>query len=391
MAREVETEMMDEMMDATSEVATPRSPRSADYNPPADGIELSVIVPTFNEIKNVDEMVRRLERCLTGVARWEVIFVDDNSPDGTAEAVRHLAARDQRVRCLQRIGRRGLSSACIEGFLASAAPYIAVIDGDLQHDETILPAMLRTLREDHLDIVVGSRYVCGGGIGTWQKSRASMSRFATKLSRIVLHGNLADPMSGFFMMTRATLADVLPRLSGIGFKILVDLFASASTPLRFRELPYEFRDRQAGESKLDNQAVWDYLMLIADKRVGRFIPVRFIAFTLVGGVGVFVHLAVLSIAFGPLHASFQLAQTEAALAAMTTNLFFNNVLTYRDRQLRGWGLLRGWASFVLACSIGAVANVGISGVLYGMQFQWVLSALAGILIGAVWNYAVTAL
>ncbi len=367
------------------------APSSVEPRPAASGgVELSVVVPTFNEARNVKEMVRRLDACLAGVS-WEVIFVDDNSPDRTAEVVRGIAVHDRRVRCLQRLGRRGLSSACIEGFLSSSAPYVAVIDGDGQHDETLLPDMLHALRGGETDIVVGSRYVSGGGVGDWQGKRASMSRFATKLSRVVVRGDLADPMSGFFMFDRAALSDIFPRLSGIGFKILVDLFASAPRPLRFLELPYEFRQRHAGESKLDNQAVWDYLVLIADKRVGHILPVRFLTFTLVGGIGIPVHLAVMSLAFAAFDASFTVAQAVAALVAMTTNFFLNNMLTYRDRQLRGWGLLRGWVSFVLACSIGAVANVGISSFMYDMKFQWVVSAIAGILIGAVWNYAVTAL
>jgi len=367
------------------------TPSSMDPHPAAsNGVELSIIVPTFNEANNVTEMVRRLEVCLAGV-EWEVIFVDDNSPDSTAEVVRGIAARHHRVRCLQRLGRRGLSSACIEGFLSSAAAYVAVIDGDGQHDETLLPDMLHALRGGELDIVVGSRYAAGGGVGDWQEKRASMSRLATKLSRMVVRGDLADPMSGFFMFNRTAMSDIFPRLSGIGFKILVDLFASASRPLRFLELPYEFRQRHAGESKLDNQAVWDYLMLIADKKVGHILPVRFLTFTLVGGLGIPVHLLVMSLAFAAFDASFVVAQTFAALAAMTTNFFLNNMLTYRDRQLRGWGLLRGWVSFVLACSIGAVANIGISSFMYDMKIQWVVSAIAGILIGAVWNYAITAL
>ena len=367
------------------------APSPMESRPAASGgAELSIIVPTFNEANNVREMVRRLEVSLAGV-EWEVIFVDDNSPDRTAEVVRGIAAQHRRVRCLQRLGRRGLSSACIEGFLSSSAAYVAVIDGDGQHDEALLPDMLRALRGGELDVVVGSRYAPGGGVGNWQDKRASMSRFATKLSRAVIGGDLADPMSGFFMFNRAAVSDIFPRLSGIGFKILVDLFASAPRPLRFLELPYEFRQRHAGESKLDNQAVWDYLMLIADKKVGHVLPVRFLTFTFVGGLGVPVHLLVMSLAFATFNASFPVAQALAALAAMTTNFFLNNILTYRDRQLRGWGLLRGWASFVLACSVGAVANVGISSFMFDMEVQWVVSAIAGILIGAVWNYAVTAL
>src|SRR5215510_6669500 len=161
-------------------------------------VELSLIVPTYKEIDNVETVVRQVHVCLEGVA-WEIIFVDDDSPDGTADRIRAIARTDPHVRCLQRIGRRGLSSACIEGMLSSSAPYVAVMDADLQHDETLLPAMLELLRQGETDIVIGSRYIPGGGIGQWDTARAWLSRCATRLSHLVLKADLADPMSGFFM------------------------------------------------------------------------------------------------------------------------------------------------------------------------------------------------
>ena len=353
------------------------------------GIELSVIIPTFNEVANVGEVVRRLESLLHGIA-WEAIFVDDDSPDGTAAEVRRIGRSNPRVRCLQRIGRRGLSSACIEGFLASSASYLAVMDGDLQHDEALLVPMIETLRHEPVDIVVGSRYVGGGGIGDWDRKRARMSEFATRLSRLVLHADVGDPMSGFFMIRREAMERAVRNLSGIGFKILLDLFASSPEPLRFRELPYEFRERQAGETKLDTQVMLDYLMLLADKLIGHVVPVRFFLFTLVGGVGVAVHLLTLTLVYEALGLSFVTAQAAATLVAMTSNFLLNNYTTYRDRQLKGWGLGRGFLSFCLACSVGAVANVGIAAYLFSNSTEWLLSALAGVVVGAVWNYAVTA-
>jgi dolichol-phosphate mannosyltransferase len=356
------------------------------------GPELAVVVPTFNERPNVEEVVRRLDAALTGIA-WEVIFVDDDSPDGTAEAVRRLGCSDPRVRLVHRVNRRGLSGACTEGMLASCAPYLAVMDADLQHDERILPRMLAAVKEDGADIAVGSRYVAGGGMGEWSGERQLVSRLATRLSRFVLRADLRDPMSGFFLLRRELIGEVVHELSGIGFKILVDIFASAKRPLRFVEIPYTFRTRRAGESKLDSLVAWEYLMMLLDKRFGRYVPIRFVPFALIGGIGVFVHLAVLWLVFLVLGESFVAGQTAAALVAMTTNFFMNNMLTYRDRRLRGWGLLRGWASFTLACSVGAVANVGIATYLFESDVMgdigWVLSALAGIVVGAVWNYAVT--
>ena len=357
-----------------------------------EAADLSVVVPAFNERQNVAALVSRLEECLSGF-HWEVIFVDDDSPDGTAQAVRELAATDRRVRVLHRIHRRGLSSACIEGMLASAAPYVAVMDADLQHDERLLPRMLAALKDDGLDIVVGSRNVVGGSMGDWASERELASRFATRLSGLVLKADLKDPMSGFFMLRRELINEVVHDLSAIGFKILLDIFVTAKRPLRFRELPYTFRNRHAGESKLDNVVAWQYIAMLLDKSVGRYVPVRFIAFAFIGGLGVFVHMAVLWLVFRGLGETFVAGQTAATLVAMTFNFFLNNWFTYRDRRLRGWGLLRGWISFSLACSLGAVANVGIATYLFNTApaggLWWVLSATAGILIGAVWNYAVT--
>ena len=352
--------------------------------------QLSVIVPTFKEVGNVRELRDRVAVALAGVA-WEMIYVDDDSPDGTAQAVREMAQQDPRVRCIQRVGRRRLSTACIEGVMASSAPVVAVIDADLQHDERILPQMLALLQGGELDVVVGSRYVESGGVGDWDESRAAASRFATRLARLVLKANLQDPMSGFFMIHRdAFMRCLRAGMSGVGFKILLDLFATSPTPLRYREVPYEFRNRVAGESKLDTNVAWEYFIMLLDKLTGGVVPIRFIAFSLVGGFGLLVHLLVLTVMFKGLGTTFLWAQSGATFVAMTSNYVMNNVLTYRDLRLRGWGFVRGWLSFVLACSVGALANVGIADYLFHKDSFWLLSAIAGVLVGVVWNYAVTA-
>ncbi len=353
-----------------------------------DGPKLSVVVPTLNEIDNIDQIIQALDRCLDN-EQWEVVFVDDDSADGTAERVREHASKDHRVRCIQRIGRRGLSTACIEGMLSSSAPYLAVIDGDLQHDESLLPEMLAILEQEDIDIVVGSRYIAGGGVGDWDESRVNISRLATRLSRMVIRQKLTDPMSGFFMIRREAFQNVVRKLSGVGFKILLDIFASSPELSRFRELPYKFRNREAGVSKLDNRVAWEYGMLLLDKLVGHIVPVRFVSFTMVGGLGMLIHLAVQAVFLKGLGFEFVISQAIATLVAMTFNFALNNVLTYRDMSLTGWYWLRGWFSFSLACSVGAFANVGIASYLFSHNTQWVLAAISGILIGAVWNYAVT--
>jgi len=352
--------------------------------------QLSIVVPTFNEAANVRQLVQLVHRALPAVD-WELIFVDDDSPDGTADTVHELAQADPRVRCILRLGRRGLASACIEGMLASSAPVVAVMDADLQHDETRLPEMLDTLRDPDIDVVVGSRYVEEGGIDDWSKQRARLSRLATRMSRVLLKADLHDPMSGFFMIRRDALLRCLRAgVSGVGFKILLDLFATAPQPLRFKELPYRFRNRAAGQSKLDTNVAWEFFIMLLDRLLGRVVPIRFIAFSLVGAFGLGVHMLVLGLLYKGGMAGFVGAQTSATIVAMTSNFVLNNLLTYRDMRLRGWQMLRGWVSFVVACSVGAFANVGIAGYLFDRHTGWVTSAVVGVLVGAVWNYAVTA-
>ena len=351
-----------------------------------EAVELTIVAPCFNERANVGPLVERLSAALQGV-EWEIIFVDDDSPDGTSDEIRGVAQSDRRVRVLQRIGRRGLSSAVIEGLLASSAPYLAVIDADMQHDETILPRMLAAMKSERLDIVIGSRFTDGGSVGNFEKRRQSMSNLATWASRLVLKQDVKDPMSGFFLVTRAAFDESVRRLSGQGFKILLDLFASAPRPLRFREVGYTFRERTAGETKLDSVVLFEYGTLLLDKVFGGAIPPRFALFAAIGASGVVTHLVVLRMMMGWF--GFTGANAIAAISAMTTNFFLNNLLTYSDQRLRGGKLLKGLLSFYAVCSVGAIANVGIASTVFRNDYSWWLSAIAGILVGVVWNYAMS--
>ena len=351
-------------------------------------VQLSIVAPTFNEAANVHALVESLERCL-GHCAWEVIFVDDNSPDRTAEIVRALAATKPNVRCIQRFGRRGLSSAVIEGIASSSAPFVAVIDADMQHDETLLSRMLRLMSGHELDLVVGSRYVSGGSISDWSASRRAMSKFATKLSHLIMQFDLTDPMSGFFMVRREAFLAAAPHLSGKGYKILLDFVASSPVPLRHIELPYEFRARQHGESKVDAMVLFEYLVLLLEKTVGAYVPIRFLLFCLVGGSGVLVHLAALFPAM--LVLSFTPAQAVAAFVSMTTNFLLNNVLTYRDVRLRGRRLITGMLSFYAVCGIGFLFNVTYADMLFDRGYPWWLAGTAGVLIGCVWNFGASSI
>ncbi|UYY59902.1 glycosyltransferase [Sphingomonas sp. S2-65] len=357
----------------------------------SDLLELAVVIPTFNERANVPTLIAKLDQALEG-RNWEAIFVDDNSPDGTADAARELARLDRRVRVIQRIGRRGLSSACIEGMCATAAPVVAVIDGDLQHDERLLPAMLDALAGDPaLDLVVGSRFVEGGGTGEWDRDRVAKSAFATKLSRRVLKAELSDPMSGFFMIRADIVRGLVPTLSAIGFKILLDIMTASPKPLTFIELPYVFRTRSEGESKLDHVVAMEYLIAIYDRMFGKVVPVRFAMFSAIGAIGAGIHFLVLGLLFREADVPFVTATVIAILAAMTFNFFLNNTLTYREQRLKGAkALFAGWVSFCIVCAVGAAANVGVAAFLHNVQHgDWRVSALAGIVVAAVWNFALS--
>ncbi|MEP6829227.1 MAG: glycosyltransferase family 2 protein [Rhizomicrobium sp.] len=352
--------------------------------------ELSVILPTYKERGNVAELVRRLDAALTGIA-WEAIFVDDNSPDGTSQAVKDIAANDSRVRCLRRVGRRGLAGACIEGMLSSASPFVAVMDADLQHDEKVLPQMLARLRDGGADLVAGTRYVEGGSAESFSGSRSTISRLATKLTHRLVGTNLSDPMSGFFMMRRDRLEEIVSRLSPVGFKILLDIAATGGERLSIAEQPYVFGARFDGESKFNAQIGVEFLGLLLAKMTGDLVDPRFLFFAIVGTLGLVVHLIALRLSLVFLPDAFRAAQIIATLVAMTSNFLLNNELTYRDRRLKGMALLRGFVLFCLIGSVGVLTNVDLASWLYTERQVWWVAGAVGAIMGALWNYAMSTL
>jgi dolichol-phosphate mannosyltransferase len=305
--------------------------------------------------------------------------------------VRGLARHDSRVRCIRRVGRRGLSGACIEGILASSAPCAAVIDADLQHDETQLPKMLALLQAGEADLVVGSRYIEGGSADSFNKQRAGASALATEVAKRVLRVKIADPMSGFFMIRRDRFEQLAPQLSTQGFKILLDIIATARGGLRVKEVPYTFGSRLHGESKLDSMVALDFLGLVLAKLTHDAVSLRFLLFAMVGSIGLFVHLGTLFIALEGFDWPFPEAQASGALVAMTSNFILNNFLTYRDQRLKGFAILRGLLLFYLVCSVGLFANVGVAFSVYDQEPIWWLAGAAGALMGVVWNYAMSGL
>ena len=348
-------------------------------------LALTVVIPTLNEIGNVEPLLERLTLALAGI-EWEAIFVDDGSVDGTPDFISAIAQSDRRVRLIRRIGRRGLSSAVVEGALASTTPVIAVIDADLQHDAAILPDLYRAIAGGDHELAIGTRYCRGGSTGEWDEGRRKISRFATALAAPIMKTRLSDPMSGFFAVRRDVLLEAAPRLSSVGYKILLDLVASHPRALSVAEVGYTFGTRQSGASKLDQMVALEYLELLLDKTVGRYVPVKLVQFGAIGVVGVGVHLSLLFALLNLVGVGFAGAQAGAVIGAMTFNFALNNRFTYRDRQLKGAAWLGGLLSFYLVCSLGAVANVGIGSLVYEQYQGWWLAGIAGAVVGSVWNY-----
>jgi dolichol-phosphate mannosyltransferase len=352
-------------------------------------LELAIVVPTFKERGNIRPLLSLLDQALKGI-EFEVIFVDDDSPDGTANLVRTVSLERRDVRVLQRVGRRGLASACVEGMMSTAAPYIAVMDADLQHDETILPEMLRRVRDEPgVDLAVASRNVEGGSMGEFTQSRVAVSDMGRKISSMVCRCEITDPMSGFFLVNRKFMEEVVPNVSAIGFKILVDLIASCKRPVVLREVPYRFRQREHGESKLDTLVLVEYLQLVADKMIGQWIPPRFVLFGAVGLVGAALYLALLALLFRAMDMDYRLSLVIATVAAMTSNFLLNNMITYRDRRLKGAALITGLLTFYVACSLGALVSVRLSEMWQSSGVHWLWAGVGGVLIASVWNYSMT--
>ncbi|MGE0062981.1 MAG: glycosyltransferase [Xanthobacteraceae bacterium] len=351
--------------------------------------ELAVILPTFNERANLPIVTARIAQALAGID-WEIVIVDDNSPDGTGEEANRIAAQDRRIRCIHRIGRRGLAGACIEGMLATPAKYVAVMDADLQHDEALLARMLATLRDGKADLAVASRFAEGAVQAGLSANRDRASRFSIAVVNRFLKVDLTDPMSGFFMLERRTVEELAPSLSTQGFKILLDIVATARGRLRVAEFPFTFGQRQHGDSKLDSRVALDFAQLLLAKFTDDAVSFRFVLFCIVGLSGVGVHMAVLAGLHDFTAWRFDVTQAVATVIAIAWNFVFNNAFTYRDQRLTGWRYLRGLVSFEVICAIGAISNVGIASLIYGQQGAWWLAGLSGALMGAVWNYTVSA-
>ena len=355
-------------------------------------LSLSIVIPTYNEKDNIAKILDKLKKALKDIA-YEIIFVDDNSPDGTSREIKNFMKKSSDIRLIHRIGRRGLSGAVIEGIFAATSELVAVMDCDLQHDETKLSEMLHLFSKSiSLDLVIGSRFTEKGGISdkAFSKIRELGSRITTLLVKRLLNINSSDPLSGFFMVKKETFLMSADNLQSQGFKILADFLATSGKNIEIKEIGYKFKNRVVGESKMSFLTVLELIGLVLSQIFKGRVSIRFILFCMVGLSGIFVQLFITGTSMFLIN-QFATAQTLGIIAAMTSNYFLNNTITFQERKLKSFDLLRGLFSFYLICSLGAFTNIAIASYVFGFSSNWLISSFVGAIFGAVWNFTLTSI
>ena len=350
---------------------------------------LTVVLPAYNERENVDFLVNALHQADHEHQIKRIIYVDDDSPDLTSEHIKSSQYPID-VLCIHRIGRQGLSSAVVEGILLADTKYVAVMDADGQHAPADLMQMLALAIKEGDQLVIGSRFRDQASVETHVGLRSLLSKVGNRLANHVLRRQLSDPLTGFFLMERNLFTAISHQVRGAGFKILVDvIYNLRDKNIKIAETQIQFQERMHGESKLDSGVMIEFVDQMIGLFVGKIYPEKFIGFLAVGVFGMCVHFTVLYITLFILALDFTFAQTGATLVAMVANFALNNLLTFRRNRLKGFEWLKGLIYFIMVCSLGAIANVGVAGYIFKLDNIWWLSGLAGIVVGTVFNFTLS--
>ena len=347
-------------------------------------MKISIVVPTYNESKNITPLYENLCKVLPH-NDWELIVADDDSPDGTAEVARCISGAHN-IRIINRRRGKGLSPSVIDGVQASHGDYIVVMDADGQHDERLIPEMIRILDTQDIDVVSGSRFMHGATQRGLNSPRFMLSKYGTFLLNIILNKNLSDPLTGFFSTSRKDFLDLIPRMENQGYKIFAE-YISLKKQARIIELSYNFRPRLTGESNLNSLVIWNFMVFIVAKILRGKIPEAFLSFVFVGGLGAILHILCFYVTFSYMEVAFHSAQLISTAIATIFNFHLNNRLTFPTRQLRGHVYYSGLFKYFVASSIGIFANVSIATISYEqVHYGAIISSLLGAIIDAVWKY-----
>ena len=350
---------------------------------------ISIVIPTFNEVKNIIPLLKNLT-VLVKDFEYEIIVVDDDSPDGTSNVVNKYMKSNKSIKLITRIGRSGLSSAIKEGLIFAQGKYLLVLDGDGQHHPSFILDMLEKIKKNKSDIVIGSRFLNTSKLEGLSNKRSLGSKFANKLARISLHKNyakLTDYLSGCFCLEKEMTKKYIRKIEINGFKFLYELLSLSKGNLDVLEVPLLFKERRFGNSKLDIAIVWDFIISILHNLTLRLLPRRAISFGLVGISGVFVQLFITSFLVEIFLIDFYNALPFAVISAATSNFLINNQVTFRSERLKNLSLLIGLLKFLIVASLPVIANVGIATAIYKyISADTFIAQIAGIAIVYAWNY-----
>ncbi len=360
---------------------------------------LSLVLPTYNEAKNISAVVEQLTNLLDAVIpkRYELIVVDDNSPDKTWEVAQSIMPEYPQLRVMRRQNERGLSTAVIRGWQVAKGQIVGVIDADLQHPPEVLLQMLAAMKEEEVDLVVASRHVEGGGVSDWSFIRRFLSRGAQTLGLMILPGvvgRVSDPMSGYFMVRRKAL--VGKTMNPLGYKILIEALGRGDIR-KVAEVGYVFHERLEGESKVTWKQYVDYLRHLIRLRLDLWRICRFLRFGVVGFSGVFVDMTVLYLLSDPTTLAWGLTRSKiiAAQVAILNNFLWNDAWTFADMSSKQRGCnkrIKRFLKFNFVCLVGVIFNVLLLNVMFNLlgfkllPYGRYLANLIAIAIVTIWNF-----
>ena len=347
--------------------------------------DFSIIIPTYNEKENILNLILEIWNQLTQL-NYDIIIVDDNSPDKTGEIVKAFIQGKnlQNIICIERSWQKGLSSAIVEGMAASNSPLIIVMDGDGQHDPKDIYKFVETQKNNDLDLVIGSRFYMEESDINLSRSRFALSRFGIRLSRPFIGNRFTDPLTGFFLIKRNILKNIQNKIYKDGFKILFDILM-LKKDISSQEIQITFRKRLAGDSKLNISTLAHLMGQIVENLSHRIIPSTFFVFSFIGATGVFIHLlalySFLGVGFDYIFSNFI-----GSILALTSNYLLNNYLTFNNLHKTLRSRISGLFKYSLFNSLSLMANIGVASFLYLDNFSVAISTLFGISAGLLLNY-----
>ncbi len=367
----------------------------------ATGLELTVVIPTLNEEKNIPIIFEKVSNALKGV-NWEMVIVDDNSTDRSPEVMREMTQKHHNFRFIRRIGRSGLSTACTEGMLSSAAPVIAVMDADGQHDETKLQTMLGLIQGDSADVVVGSRFKEGAELEAFSNFRTKLSLYSNTLAQKLFNLPLKDSMGNFFMLRQTVLEEAAPHLCGRGQKLLFDILLVGPKDVRVAEVPIVFGVREHGDSKLSPLAAIDFGLQMWDRKFGQIFPTKavidicsILGFTLISTL---IQWAIMKISYA-MSGTFPnaaLILPFATVPSIALSYRIQRALTAKRKRTKGWGMVKEFLAYAAICLPFVLLTMWItSGLIQPgdprlrMLFGTSLTSSVGMLIASNWRKEVT--